>query len=94
MVDISFDKSLEELDIAEAAYLAALPKAPNNYHPVRQHDRALERRNWVIERMREDGFITSAQALEASATPLSTRQSGAIEMVKGSARSMGLEVLE
>src|ERR1044072_1275592 len=49
-----FDKSVHELSIAEAAYLAALPKAPNNYHPFRQRERALERRNYVIDRMAED----------------------------------------
>jgi penicillin-binding protein 1A len=65
-----FDKSLEELDISEAAYLAALPKAPNNYHPVRKHDRAVTRRNWVINRMAEDGHITSGQAELAKAKPL------------------------
>ena len=42
-----FDKSVHELTVAEAAYLAALPKAPNNYHPFRQRERAIERRNWV-----------------------------------------------
>ena len=65
-----FDKSLDELDIAEAAYLAALPKAPNNYHPVRQRERALARRNWVIQRMAEDGHITEGQAQLAMAKPL------------------------
>lgn len=65
-----FSKSLDELSIAEAAYLAALPKAPNNYHPVRQHDRALERRNWVIERMVDDGYITKGQAELAELEPL------------------------
>ncbi|HSI42640.1 MAG TPA: penicillin-binding protein 1A, partial [Xanthobacteraceae bacterium] len=60
-----FDKSVNELNIAEAAYLAALPKGPNNYHPFRRRDAALERRNWVIDRMAENGFITQAQAEEA-----------------------------
>ncbi|MBP7758544.1 MAG: penicillin-binding protein 1A [Alphaproteobacteria bacterium] len=65
-----FNKSLEELTIAEAAYLAALPKAPNNYHPVHNHDKAVERRNYVIGRMQEDGYITRAQAELAIASPL------------------------
>ncbi|NCC23139.1 MAG: penicillin-binding protein 1A [Alphaproteobacteria bacterium] len=65
-----FNKSLEELEIHEAAYLAALPKAPNNYHPVRNHDDALGRRNWVISRLAEDGYITQAQAEMAAAKPL------------------------
>jgi len=65
-----FDKSLEELDIAEVAYLAALPKAPNNYHPVKNHDAALERRNQVIDRMKDEGYITAAQADLAKLVPL------------------------
>lgn len=60
-----FDKSLEELTVAEAAYLAALPKAPNNYHPVRQKDRALARRNWVLDRMYENGYISGQKAQQA-----------------------------
>ena len=65
-----FDKSLSELSIAEAAYLAALPKAPNNYHPFRQRQRAIARRNWVIERMLANGNITQAQADAAIAEDL------------------------
>src|SRR5204862_2629906 len=53
-----FDKSVHELTIAEAAYLAGLPKGPNNYNPFRQRDRAIERRNYVIDRMAEDQYIT------------------------------------
>ena len=47
-----FDKSLDELSIAEAAFLAGLPKAPANYDPVRHPESALARRDWVIGRMR------------------------------------------
>ncbi len=68
-----FDKSLNELTIAEAAYLAALPKAPNNYHPIRKHDEAVTRRNWVIEQMYENGYITKAQMEVAQAKPLITK---------------------
>jgi len=64
-----FDKSLSELTIAEAAYLAALPKAPNNYNPVRHRQAAIARRNWVIDRMAEDGYITRADAEAAKAEP-------------------------
>ncbi|MCF8495190.1 MAG: penicillin-binding protein 1A [Alphaproteobacteria bacterium] len=67
-----FDKPLNELTIEEAAYLAALPKAPNNYHPVRHYEAALARRNWAIERMREDGYITREQAALAAQQPLKT----------------------
>ncbi len=54
-----FDKSVHELTIAEVAYLAALPKGPNNYNPFRHRDEAIARRNYVVDRMVEDGFITA-----------------------------------
>src|SRR6202790_4111663 len=57
-----FDKSVHELTPAEAAYLAALPKGPNNYNPFRRHDEAITRRNYVIERMAEDRYITAQDA--------------------------------
>jgi len=69
-----FDKSLEELTIDEAAYLAALPKAPNNYHPVKHHEKALSRRDWVIGRMLAEGYITDAQAELAAQAPLTMRE--------------------
>src|ERR1700694_4708935 len=69
-----FDKSVHELTIAEAAYLAALPKAPNNYHPFRQRERAVERRNYVIERMLEDRYITAQEADKARKEPLKVTQ--------------------
>lgn len=65
-----FNKPLDDLTVAEAAYLASLPKAPNNYHPVKNHDAALARRNWVIDRMLEDGYVVSAQAELAKSSPL------------------------
>jgi len=65
-----FDKSVHELTIAEAAYLAALPKGPNNYNPFRRHDEAVARRNYVIDRMAEDGYITVAEADNAKKQPL------------------------
>jgi penicillin-binding protein 1A len=68
-----FDKSLDELTIEEAAYLAAMPKAPNNYHPVKNYDRAIARRNWVIDRLAEDGKITPEAAATAKATPLAAK---------------------
>ncbi len=69
-----FDKGVNELTIPEAAYLAALPKAPNNYHPFRQRERALERRNWVIDQMAADGFIKTADAEKAKRTQLNVTQ--------------------
>jgi penicillin-binding protein 1A len=71
-----FNKPLERLSIDEAAFLAALPKAPNNYHPLRKHDAALARRNWVVGRMEEDGYITKGQAELAKLAPLTMVQSG------------------
>jgi penicillin-binding protein 1A len=65
-----FDKSVHELSIAEAAYLAALPKAPSQLHPFRQRERAVERRNYVIDRMAEIGYITAAEAEKARKEPL------------------------
>ena len=67
---IYFDKSVHELAIEEVAYLAALPKAPTNLHPYRQRERALERRNWVIDRMVENGYITAADGEKAKRTQL------------------------
>ena len=69
-----FNKSLDELSYAEAAYLAALPKAPNNYHPVHDRERALERRNWVLDRMVEEGYIHDSQAQIARKKPLISRE--------------------
>lgn len=67
---IYFDKPLDQLTIAESAYLAALPKAPSRYHPYRNRQRALTRRNWVIGRMEENGFITAYEASVARAEDL------------------------
>ncbi len=77
-----FNKSLDELTIAEAAYLAALPKAPNNYHPIRRSEAAIARRNWVIGRMLEDGRISAEDAEAAWATPLEVHQSDPTEIVQ------------
>ncbi|HRO02868.1 MAG TPA: PBP1A family penicillin-binding protein, partial [Terricaulis sp.] len=65
-----FDTSLQELSVAQAAYLAILPKGPANYQLPRHHDRAVERRNYAISRMLERGYITEAQAAEARAAEL------------------------
>ena len=53
-----FKKSLQEITIEEAAYLAALPKAPSNYHPVRNYKNATIRRNWVLGRMYSNNYIS------------------------------------
>jgi len=73
-----WDKSLNELSIADCAYLATLPKAPSNYNPFRYPERATERRNWVIDRMVENGFVTPQDGETAKAQPLGVqvRQTG------------------
>ncbi len=60
-----YDKSVNELSVAEAAYLAALPKGPNNYQPFLKHDAAVQRRNYVIDRMVENGYVTKAEGEKA-----------------------------
>ncbi len=65
-----FNKSLDELTVAESAFLAALPKGPNNYDPEKRYDEAVIRRNWVLSRMLEDGYITEEQAQTAMAEPI------------------------
>ncbi|HEV2642025.1 MAG TPA: PBP1A family penicillin-binding protein, partial [Candidatus Elarobacter sp.] len=65
-----FGKSVRDLNIAEAATLAALPKAPERYNPRRYPDRAIQRRNTIIELMRANGIITDADASLAKAYPL------------------------
>lgn len=67
-----FGKDVEELTVAESAYLAALPKAPSNYDPVRRPQQALARRNWVLGEMLRNAFITPAQHAEALSQPLGT----------------------
>ena len=65
-----FGKRVQDLTIEEAAYLAALPKAPHNYDPFRYRDRATDRRNWVIGRMHINGYITAEEARAAKAQPI------------------------
>jgi penicillin-binding protein 1A len=65
-----FDKSVNELTVAEAAYLAALPRGPSNYHPFRHTERALARRNWVIDQMVANGYVEPDEAEKAQALPL------------------------
>ncbi|MFG1478668.1 penicillin-binding protein 1A [Xanthobacter sp. V4C-4] len=67
---VYFDKSVEELNIQEVAYLAALPKAPSTYNPFRERARATDRRNWVIDRMVENGFVSPEDGEAARNAPL------------------------
>ncbi len=68
-----FGKSLTQLTPDEAAFLAALPKGPNNYHPKRRPEAAKARRDWVIGEMGENGFLTDAQVSAGIARPLTTQ---------------------
>src|SRR5437588_882419 len=81
---VYFDKSVNELTVAEASYLAALPKAPAALHPVRNRDRAVERRNYVIDRLVENGWIKQADGDKARKEPLAvTNRSNAAHTFAG-----------
>ena len=77
-----FNKDVADLTLAEAAYLAILPKAPSNYDPVRHTDRALERRNWVLGEMARNNLITTAQRDAAIREPLGTVRGGSPDSVR------------
>jgi len=68
-----FNKHVKNLTLPEAALLAALPKGPESYSPVKYPARALKRRNLVLNEMFEDGKITRQQAQAAEDTPLGLR---------------------
>ena len=70
---IYFSKAAHELTLPEIAYLAALPKGPSNYDPFRYPDRAVERRNWVIDRMVENGYATAQDGEAAKKAPLGVK---------------------
>ena len=74
-----FDKDVNELTLPEAAYLAVLPKAPANYDPERATQKALNRRNYVLKEMYNNGYITEEQWKSAAATPLGTIRYGSNE---------------
>lgn len=57
-----FGKSISDLTLAQSAYLAALPKGPDNYHPLRRKANAMARRNWILDQMAELGWVTKAEA--------------------------------
>jgi penicillin-binding protein 1A len=77
-----FNKSLDELSIAEVGFLGALPKAPNNYNPLKHPNAARVRRNWVIGQMAKDGSITADEATEAKAEPLVLENRSETEFVQ------------
>ena len=65
-----FGKSLDELTLAETAFLAAVVNGPSRFHPIRHPERTLDRRNWVLSRMAAEGFITQEEAEEAAREPM------------------------
>ncbi len=77
-----FDKDLRDITLEEAAFLAALPKAPNRYNPEKSYEAAKERRNWVIGRMLEDGKISEEQAINAKATDIVLNKRPGDDLVK------------
>lgn len=79
-----FNKALDDITLPEAAFLAALPKAPNNYNPFRFPEAARARRDLVLDRMLEDRAITPEQAAAAKATPLTPSVFRRPETVPGS----------
>jgi penicillin-binding protein 1A len=76
-----FNTPLNKIDIAQAASLAALPKAPTSYNPFLHPQQALDRRNFIISRMFADGAITAAQEQAAIAEPLLPHQGGSFQGV-------------
>ena len=68
-----FNKELKDLTVEEAAFLAALPKAPNNYHPIRNADKAIERRNWILGQMQENGQISKEDGEAARKSKINVR---------------------
>jgi penicillin-binding protein 1A len=73
-----FNKTLDQLTPAEAATLASLPKAPSEFHPVRNKDRLIERRNYVLNEMAQNGYLDAAVAKAAEGEDLKTVQGGDI----------------
>nr|WP_255553696.1 PBP1A family penicillin-binding protein [Maritimibacter sp. DP1N21-5] len=74
-----FNKTLDELSPHEAAMLAAMPKAPSDYHPVRNHDRLLNRRNFILKEMYENGYIDETTYLSEREQPIESVQGGEFE---------------
>lgn len=77
-----FDKSLDQLTTEEAALLAAMPKAPAYFDPAKNYQRAFDRRNYVISRMREDGHIDATEEARAKVQPILTRSRSKDEVAR------------
>ena len=79
-----FNKTLGQLAPHEAAFLASLPKAPSDFHPVRRKDRLLQRRNYVLQEMWQNGYLPEDQYLAERDMPLLSVQNGDFESFKAS----------
>jgi penicillin-binding protein 1A len=77
-----FDKSLDDLTLGETAFLAGLPKAPNNYNPVRRPQAARDRRDYVLNRMASDGFIALTTVAVEMANPVTVRPSSRADVAR------------
>ena len=77
-----FDKSLDDLSLGEAAFIAGLPKAPNNYHPLRRPKAARARRDYVLKRMVDDGYIAFATAASEMGQPVKTRSPSTVDVAR------------
>ena len=71
-----FNKGLRDLEPHEAAMLASMPKAPSDFHPVRQKERLLDRRNFVLREMWENGYLSEEEYEAERAQPLRSVQNG------------------
>lgn len=82
--EVYYGKSLAELDLAQVAMIAGLPKAPSAYNPINDPSRALIRRNWILGRMKLLGDITEGQYQLAAAQPVTARYHGSAPDVQAS----------
>lgn len=81
---VYFDKSVDELNLEEMALLATLPKAPSKLDPRKNIEKAKERRNWVIQRMIDENFISEEEGLQAMDKPISLKAKQADEITRAS----------
>ena len=79
---VYFNKTLGDLAPHEAAFLASMPKAPSQFHPVRRKERLLSRRNYVLKEMRDNGYLTEAVYQSEVQQPLRSVQNGDFDSFK------------
>lgn len=74
--NVYYGKTLDQLSIPEMAMIAGLPKAPSRYNPIADPERAMQRRNYVLRRMYEVGYIEQAEFQQASLEPITAKHHG------------------